>query len=227
MQEPTDTKLLQDRKSRIESKLKKYGIPNFEIKFLPYLQFNPNTFQSPQVVAKRALILYALAHASNGQIARYKAKKWLQKEALWESMTKTEQDFLNTLFPKQETRTNYSWSIEAAIVLNWAINNSERLSQIIEAFSLANTTSTLTSIPSIGSSTQAYISNASYRPLSEIFEENILNELVTSYFRDIYFSQEPDFTQINSALSFERHKALNWLRQFNDIKEWEYVATDT
>lgn len=227
MQEPTDTKLLQDRKSRIESKLKKYGIPNSEIKFLPYLQFNPDDFQVPQEVAKRTLILYALAHASNGQMARYKAKRWLKKEALWESMTETEQEFLNTLFPNEEIRTNYSWSIEAALVLNWTINSNESLSQIIEEFSLANTSSTLSSIPSIGSDTQDYISNASYRPLNEIFEENILNELVTSYFRDVYFSKEPDFTQINSGLSFERHKALNWVRQFNGIKAWEYVATDT
>ncbi|MBL4649486.1 MAG: DUF4272 domain-containing protein [Aureispira sp.] len=125
MQETTNTKLLQDRKSRIENKLKKYGIPKYEIKYLPSLQFNKDNFQSPQEVAKRALILYALAHATYGQMARYQAKKWLKKEHLWENMTEAEQEFLNTLFPNQAAKTAYSWSIEAALVLNWTINSNE------------------------------------------------------------------------------------------------------
>lgn len=227
MKENPDARLLQDRKSRIENKLKKYGIPKYEIKHLPYLQFHKDSFQLPQDVAKRALVLYALAHASHGQIAKYKAKRWLKKEALWGSLTQEEERFLNTFFPEEKEIMMYSWSIEAALVLNWTINSKEHLSQIVEEFSLANTKSTLSSIPAIGSNTQSYISNASYRPFTEIFEENILNELVTSYFRDLFLSKEPDFTQINSGLSFERHKALNWVRQFSGIKEWEHIDTST
>lgn len=227
MKETSNIKLLQDRKYRIETKLKKYGILNYKIEHLPYLQFDETTFQSPQEVAKRTLILYALSHASNGQFARFKAKKWLKKEALWETMTSEEQQFINTLFPPLELKMTYSWSIEEALVLNWTISKEEKLSQIIEAFSLANIKASLKSMPTIGQNTKHYISSATYRPLSEVFEENILNELVTSYFRDLMFSGEQDFTQINREVSFKRHLALNWIRQFGGNKSWQNIPTDT
>lgn len=227
MKEISNIKLLQDRKYRIETKLKKYGISNYKIDHLAYLQFDETTFQSPQEVAQRTLILYALAHASNGHIARFKAKKWLKKENLWEAMTNEEQQFMNTLFPSLELKMTYSWAIEEAIVLNWTINKDERLSEIIEEFSLATIKASLQAMPSIGQNTSNYITTATYRPLTEIFEENILNELLTSYFRDLLFSGEPDLTKINREVSFKRHLALNWVRQFAGNKSWDNIATDT
>jgi hypothetical protein len=72
-----------------------------------------------------------------------------------------------------------------------------------------------------------------YRSLDEIYEENLLNELATSYFRDLLFNGKEDATTINRAISFERHKTLNWLRTFYEGDDevtgelWDDVDTST
>lgn len=121
----------------------------------------------------------------------------------------------------------YSWNIEAAIVLGWSINQLEQLPDILEEVAQSTMQELLESIPIVGQKTQTYIKNASFRSLEEVFEENIINELATSYFRDLLFSNAPDMTKINRGVSFERHKALNWLRQFSGISGWEETDTST
>jgi len=218
---------LHERKQRVEQRLKKYGISNTTIQYLPYLDFDPTAFQQPTTVAKRVIILFALSHGVDGLFARRKAKRWLIKEQLWDIATPDEQAFLSAIFPSQDDKMSYSWNIEAAMVLNWALNKTNHLSEIVEEIAQSNFQDFWDSVPAVGKSTQAYIENACYRPLEEIFEENIVNELATSYFRDLLFSNAPDTTTINRGVSFERHKALNWVRQFSGIAEWNETDTST
>lgn len=49
----------------------------------------------------------------------------------------------------------------------------------------------------------------------------------TSYFRDLLLSGREDETKINRAISFERHRVLNWLRQFMGMKDWDEITTDS
>jgi len=59
-----------------------------------------------------------------------------------------------------------------------------------------------------------FLTQLEYRDFNEIYEENLLNELVTTYFRDLMFSNMNDETKINRFTSFERHQVLNWLRTY-------------
>ncbi|MCH2046025.1 MAG: DUF4272 domain-containing protein [Saprospiraceae bacterium] len=214
-------------KNEIEAKLIKYGIQDREIKYLPYLDFNPREFQQPKDVAKRAIILGTISNVAKSFFRRRQAKNWLKKEQLWEVCTETEQSFLNAIFPSQQQQIMFSWAIEAAMVLSWTINKIDQLPQIIEEFSESNYLAFLDSMPKIGDSTSPYINSATYRDYEAIFKENIVNELATTYFRDLLFSGAPDTTNINRGVSFERHKALNWVRQFSGIKEWDHTDTST
>ena len=78
-----------------------------------------------------------------------------------------------------------------------------------------------------------FLSEVEYRSFDEIYEENLLNEMATSYFRDLIFNGKKDETKINRNTSFERHEALNWLRtSYDDHEEitgelWDNVDTST
>lgn len=222
-----DNKTLLERKERIELRLKRYGISNSEISHLPYLSFDSTTFQNTEEVARRAIILYALSYAANSFFSKRKAKKWLVKENLWNTMSQEEQRFLSSIFSDSDLKVRYSWAFEGAIVLNWTLGKTNNLTQIIEDISQSSINDFLDCIPEVGSSTKEYIKTAKYRSLEEIFEENLVNELATSYFRNIMIFGTPDTTNINRSVSFERHKALNWVRKFGGIHEWEEVDTST
>ncbi len=222
-----DKKILLSRKERIEYRLKKYGILNSVIDHLPYLRFDSSTFQTPQKVAKRTIILYGLSYATNSFFSKLKVKKWFVKEHLWNDLSKEEQSFLSSFLSNRDLKIRYSWAFEGAVVLNWALNKTDDLTQIIEEISQSGINDFLECIPSVGSSTKDYIEMAKYRSLEAIFEENLVNELATSYFRDIMIFGTPDVTNINRDVSFERHKALNWVRKFGGIEDWDEVDTST
>jgi len=71
------------------------------------------------------------------------------------------------------------------------------------------------------------LKDLTFRTLGEIFDENILNELAITYFRDLYFNGNQDETQINRMVNFERHRTLNWVRKFQGIEEWDDTDTST
>lgn len=82
-------------------------------------------------------------------------------------------------------------------------------------------------IPELGADTKQFLKDLSFRPLGEIFDENILIEMATTYFRDLYFNGNQDETQINRMVNFERHQTLNWVRKFQEIEAWDDTDTST
>ncbi len=72
-----------------------------------------------------------------------------------------------------------------------------------------------------------FTDNQAYRPIEEIFDENLFNELVTGHFRDLSLGLHSYEGPINPAVSYERHRVLNWLRRFSGGENWDETPTDT
>jgi len=78
----TTNKVLQDRKARLEKQLNDRGISDYEIKYLPYLDFDEATFASPYEVGVRMIILYSCAYVAYHLDEMEKIAHWLRDEKL-------------------------------------------------------------------------------------------------------------------------------------------------
>ena len=205
--------ILYEKKRRIESKLISYGIRNQRISYLPYLDHSNETFQTEYEAGCRMMILYALSEVAHELKARNYIIDWLKNEGIWNRVSPMEKEFLTQSNPDRNIIIRMSWRIEASLTLGWCFSlisdlpdlNEEENRGIIEEFEK--------SIPEIGDSLLLFLSKLEFRDLNEIYEENLFNELATSYFRDLLFNGNLDESSINRSISFERHQVLNWLRK--------------
>ena len=72
-----------------------------------------------------------------------------------------------------------------------------------------------------------FLTSISYRNKDDIFIENIINEMITWHLRDKMFAGKREKLKIDSAVSFERHYALNWVRRFSGTDNWDETDTST
>jgi hypothetical protein len=221
--------LLKARKKRIEQKLIALGIKNHRIKYLPYLDYDANKLQTPYEAGCRMIILLTISYASNAINERPDLIVWLTNQKIWDKVSPYEKDFLTQKTPSEHTIIDMSWQMEASLTLGWALGIVPELYAIdaeaeapdkIWMHFFENT-------PSIGEDTAVFLQKLKLRNTDEIFEENILNEMATTYFRDLMFNGQNDVTNINRTTSFKRHQALNWLRQYDNRSDWDDTDTST
>ena len=136
-------------------------------------------------------------------------------------------DYLNGEEADQDQIDEYSWQLEAAYILAWAVGLVKDRPSPSGAVPEIQFEEFFAKVAPLGSSLNHFLNNLSFRNTEEIFEENIFYELTTSYFRDLLFSGAKDTTDIDRSAAYERHKALNWLRRFMSIEEWEETDTST
>jgi hypothetical protein len=231
--ENSGDKRLRAKKKSLESKLISYGIRNVRISHLPYLDPSSERFHTPYEAGCRMLILYAIGSAAHSLDERPSVIGWLKEENLWNKVSPAEKEFLMNPSPSEEVQIDYSWNVEGALVLAWCLNKVSALPRLDDEDSDDTIEELQKNIPEIGDSTLLFRTRLEYRSLDEIYEENLLNELATSYFRDLLFNGKEDATTINRAISFERHKTLNWLRTFYEGDDevtgelWDDVDTST
>lgn len=218
---------LRKKKNQFESRLISLGIKNYRVRHLPFLDHSQETFQEPFDAGSRMLILYALAYSTQNLDERLSIVDWFKRENIWEKVSVNEKDFLYTNVPEEKTLIDISWGIESALTLAWTLSIVETLPEIDQESQDDVFDHFFSSIPEIGTNTKEFLEKLSYRNLEEIYEENLVNEAATSYFRDLLLSGREDETKINRAISFERHRVLNWLRQFMGMKDWDEITTDT
>lgn len=218
---------LMRRKKNLEDRLVSLGITNYKIKHLPYLDFTKEKFQSPYESGCRLLILYGISYAIHNLDDREKIISWFKREKLWDKVSKKEKDLLNTKTLNEDALIELSWRMEAAIVLAWALNILDKINSIDIDVTDETMEDFVKNMPELGNPTKDFLSELKFRGLEEIYEENLLNELATTYFRDLMFNGKSDETKINRMISFERHYALNWLRKFSGIEEWDETDTST
>ncbi|MDB4923510.1 DUF4272 domain-containing protein [Mucilaginibacter sp.] len=226
-QEPVaiDHPWLRKRKQIIENKLVAYGIKNSRISYLPYLEFSEEDFQTPYEVGCRILILWAVSYVAGNLHEKDIVESWLKTTVLWDKVSEHEKKLFEGEI-SQRTLIDFSWRVEAGIVLSWVVNLIEDLPGLDSQMSDDDLDELMAKLP-INENPDFFLSTLVFRDKEEIFIENITNEMITSYLRNLMLSDKKEPLSINPTISFERHYALNWVRKFDEISEWDETDTST
>ena len=216
-----------ERKDRLEDRLSKHGITETKITYLPYLEFDDDTFASPFESGCRMMILYALAYTASQIDDREKIVDWLRKGNLWTHVSPNEKEFFEGKVTDEQRIIDFSWEGEGAYILAWALNIIKDTPTPTEQVSEEQLDNFTNAVPPLGTSLTDFLSKLSYRDTAEIYDENLFHELATAYFRDLLFNGNEDKSNINRGVSFIRHRTLNWLRRFSEIADWDETDTST
>ncbi|SKC78971.1 protein of unknown function [Ohtaekwangia koreensis] len=226
--------VLRAKKKSLESRLIDYGIKNYRVSHLEYLDYSKAKLHSPYDAGCRMIILYAISYLAHKLEDRPAVCNWLQSENLWDKVSPSEKEFLSDPSPSEETRQNLSWYIETAITLAWCLTKVSSLPRLDIEGDDKTMDEFQENVPALGEPLAFFLSTLEYRSLDEIYEENLLNEMAATYFRDLLFNGKKDETKINRIISYERHKVLNWLNtQYVDEslivtgELWDDVDTST
>lgn len=218
---------LRKRKRALEARMRSLGIDKYRIAHLPYLDPGNEDFRDPYEVGCRLLILYNIAYAVHHLEDREKIVDWFKQENLWEKVSEKERAFLVGKKPEQRDLMNLSWGLEGALTLGWTLNLTDTLHEIDRDETNEEMKAFVAAIPAMYGKTQPFLAKLAYRSLEQVYEENLVNELATTYFRDLFIELGEDETAINRMVSYERHKTLNWVRQFGAEGDWDEVDTST
>jgi hypothetical protein len=215
---------LQARNKKIASRLNEYGIDEAvqNIHVLDETQFH---YVPLDKVAERLLILLGIAYTAYNFMETERVMDWLKKERLWKSVSEKEKEFLRTPDPDEEWKQHLSWRFEGAYMLAWTLNKvslkpdpaRECLKDQIDEFAH--------SIPIVGSSTEKFFSELSYRSLTEIIDESIFYEMVIRYLVDIKVQHKENTSQVQHQASFERHFVLKWVTNFKTETGWDEISS--
>lgn len=227
MPDKPDLPELKRKKLDLENRLTALGINDYKVSHLPYLDHSNVTFQTPYDTACRLLIVYGIAYIVHHMDDRPKMISWFKQENLWDKVSEKEKTFLVDPSPGERELMNLSWGLEGALTLGWVLGLSNTLHNIDQEETDEEMETFINSIPELGGETTQFLKNVQYRDLGEIYQENLVNEMATAYFRDLLFNGKKDETSINRMVSFERHKVLNWVRQFSGITDWDETDTST
>jgi hypothetical protein len=218
--------MLQERKIRIEERLEKHGI-DCQINYPEYLTFDDHLFATPYEVGCRIMILYAIAYTLQDEPKKPGIVKWLKDEGLWSYVSRKEAAYFEHIYTREDLLLELSWKIESAYILAWSVKLVKDPSFPSDETNQEQMDDFVNHLPALGDHLNDFLHSLSFRDTAEIFDENIFYELTTTYFRDLLFSGRKDQTDINKPASFERHLALNWLRRFKGVKDWDHTDTST
>jgi hypothetical protein len=218
---------LRAKKKWIERQLNDYGIKTRRISHVPYLDHKVENYRSASEAGIRMIILSAVSWTVHDLDFRAGIIKWLKEEKLWDHVSANERSFLLSESPDERMKIDMSWCIEDAYVLGWCLNKVKYLSRVDFKNDKAQEDEFVENLPAFGEPLGSYLHNLELRDLAEIHRENLLNELISSHFRDLHMSGEKDKTKIDVAVSFQRHRTLNWLRRFMDVEDWDETLTST
>lgn len=199
-------------KKRLESRLIQYGIKYYRVSDLAYLDHSKEKFHSAYDAGCRMMILYAIGEAAHNLNERERIIQWFKEENIWGKVSPQEKNFLTQKDPHPGIVANMSWRVQSALTLGWCLKMVKSLPALDKKVNGKGLSDFYQKLPTIGESLGSFLTGLSYRDLDEIYAENRLNELVTTYFRDLMFNGKKDKTRINRFTSFERHEVLNWLR---------------
>lgn len=222
---------LKAKKRSLESRLINYGIKHYRVSHLDYLDHTKERFHSTYEAGCRMMILYAISYSVHNLKERPDIIQWFKEEKIWEKVSPNEKEFLSNPNPDENTLMDLSWRIESALTLGWCLKKVDKLPRLDNDNNEREIEEFQKNVPEIGDSLMLFLTNLEYRDFAQIYEENLLNELATTYFRDLLFNGKKDETKINRYTSFERHYVLNWLRTYyadeSEISGELWDETDT
>ncbi len=217
-----------NRKLRSIEILKQHGVPYIE--HLPVIETKEEVkIRSAEEIAKRAIaclltIQMAFDHEGSENIDEnrdfflnlletYDAKDYLTKDE--------ERIFYGE--PDRQDLINMTWRYEAYWVLLWALGIVKHLSFPSEPCDCDFAIASVAKCPSFDD----FMASTHLRDIDEILDEN---DLVFRYNwacvnARIKGHEAP--ANLDSSVVLERHKALNWLIDFDKDDDWDNPSTDT
>lgn len=202
----TDT--LENRRTTLESRLYSAHIADLEITCLPYLDASKWQFRDTITAARRILVLYALSLAAYKPAKRPSILLWLQQEQLKQVLSAAEKAFLQSTDADEKTLAKYSWNLEGAYILAWAL---QLVNTPPDPSKEAPISELLEHLPRLGESTIDFIHNLTYQEDALLVEECIFNDLAVIHLRRLYNQGARTVQMLHPMALFERQRALRWL----------------
>lgn len=220
MNEPFQVEDSLRRKDKNEQFLNSIGVP--VNKHLPYVEGeNVTRLRTPQEVAKRAIVLYVIVLVANG-FDNKQFSDWLKKESLWESVSKSEKQFLESNNPDKSSIRNNSWRAESLWVLLWALSKIETLELPMD---LCDPPLVQSILPEFECDCYAFIEKAALRSVSEILDATDLIYRIHWAVVEARLHNQEMPNGFDASVVYERHYALNWLTYY--AEDWDDITTDT
>jgi hypothetical protein len=176
-------------------------------------------FRTPEEVLERAVALHAVAaRGIPPGIGRRRARALTRDFP--EALSPAESEFLQHFFPSKADKAKFSWRIEAAVILLWALRAWDEAPSLSEPTSLERMNAVMQRIKETGNP------GGSLRPAAEILDQLDLVYRYHWLVTEARVRGIPGPAEVNGSTIFERHCALNWLTCHHD-REWDEVETDT
>ncbi len=174
------------------------------------------------------MILYSTFHVATNMDDLKGIKDWLIKVRLWKDISNTEKMLFDGKIDQKEKLNEYSWNIEKAYILAWTLNLVDDRPTPTDQITNNQFENFINKVPELGEENLTdFINRQQLRDRTEIYDENLFNELVTTYFRDLLFNGKENITNLDPVATFERYYALNWTRRFSGILDWDETDTST
>ena len=194
--------------------------------------------QSPQEVARRTLVLWAVELRAEG-VPQEEALGLINRLDLWDSVSPEEKRFLEDENPDPNESRALVWRIEAIWVTLWALGYIDQLdwpSGMCDVPKLVEILKPLEANPE-------FISGAKLRSKAEIMDAQDLIMRIHWAIRDAHlvrdgmipenldWSGDGPMVSIDMSAAVgvveQRHYVLNWLVNYLDPKDWDNVDTPT
>lgn len=199
---------------------------------------NEATTQSPQEVARRALVLWVIDLRAEG-MPQDDALSLIEKLDVWASVSPDERSFLEDANPEPEKCQQLVWRLESIWVLLWALGYVDDLSWPDGMCDVPR----LVKLMKAHETKPEFVTNAKLRSKAELLDAQDLIMRIHWAIRDAYLHQGgflPDDLNWSTGDNMvpvagcaavgvveERHYALNWLLNFMDPQDWDHVDTPT
>lgn len=201
---------LESRRNALEARLYAAHIADLEITCLSYLDTAQWHFRDASTAARRVLVLYALSLAAYKPSKKPAILAWLQQQRLHFLVSPEEHQFLQGQYSDEKLQAKYSWSLEGAYILAWAL---DLVPLAPDAANEAPIAALLSHIPHLGADTADFIAHCHYREPEELVAEYVFNDLAVVHLRRLYEQGARTVQQLHPMAVFERRKALSWITE--------------
>jgi hypothetical protein len=189
-------------------------------------------------VARRILVLWAVVLRSGG-VPRAETLELLDRLDLWACVSPQEKVFLQNENPNQEECKWFGWRMECIWTLLWALGHVKQMDWPSEMCDSQR----VTELVAPNEDNPDFIASARLRPTSQILDAQDLILRIHWAIRDAWmwhgglvpedldWSRQSDCipTSVGAAVGIveQRHHSLNWLANFMNPKDWDWVDTST
>lgn len=179
--------------------------------------------RQPDAVARRLLAVAACAAAALHAELREDILDWFQSENLLPYLSDEESAFLMNPAPSDQQMVQFSWYIEAATVLGWALCLKDNLPPPTSQSSIGDIVEV---IPAPGEPTSGFISEAKLRPTDQLCEAAAKLEQAHAQARSDRDNNRVIRGGVDLEVVGEQHRAIKWVVADEGL-DWQFIATNT